>query len=189
MDIYYDTLDSKEAGIQVTKLKEMTVLSKMSLVPWLCFFQMTAHFSITQETSQGSMSLPFPWSICTIIAAALLDYLRFYQKVLSDSHKMCSIKDHCALRILQFPDLHIPAAVEAAVLSCFSLIYHASIHFAAATPCILQVWSFQVLSRRLWDLWDCLLLLNGLSLSSSFLSKGPRYQLLLNRLILTFYWF
>lgn len=75
--VYHDTLSSEETGMQVTKLREMTELSKISLLPWLCFFQMPAHFSITQETSQGSMFLPFPWSICTIIAAAVLDYLQF----------------------------------------------------------------------------------------------------------------
>lgn len=60
MGVYHDALDREETGMQVTKLKEMTVLSKMPLLPCLCFFQMPAHFSITQETSQGSVSLPFP---------------------------------------------------------------------------------------------------------------------------------
>lgn len=150
--IYHDTLDREETGMQVTKLKEMTVLSKMSLLPGLFFFQMPAHFSITQETSQGSMSLPFPWSICTIIAAALLDYLQFIPEGPVRQSPNALYKGSLRTENSSVP---WPSHTCCARSSCtFMLLIDLACKYLLCwnQSCILHIWSFQVLPRRLWDL-------------------------------------
>lgn len=176
--IYHDTLDREESGMQVTKLKETAMLSKMSLLPWLCFFQMPAHFSITQETSQGSMSLPFPWSICTIIAAALLDYLQFIPEGPVRQSPNALYKGSLRTENSSVPwPLHTCCARSSCTfmllidLACkYLLCWNQSLRF---TYLIFPSSSQKTVRSHLH--WKCLLLLNGFSLSLSFLSKTPRY--------------
>lgn len=139
-----------------------------------CLSQVSARFSITQKTSRGSKSLPFPRGVCTIITAALLDYLQLLPEgpVRQSQNVLYQGSLHTENSSVPWPSHACCFGSSCIFMLLFDLTSKYPLHWNCSsrfTGLTFPSSSQKTGSSHLY--WESLFLLSCLSLSWSFLSN------------------